>query len=689
MKLYESTQFEDTSKTETSAQVAGALWTFWLIAAIFAVIPRFRFHLDIFRSISFPLYVFLSVALAVAGVCAALYVKLRVRGLWRREPAILLGIVGLFGLVYDPLAFAVMLWIAAVALSCGARTLRALGLDTEPALAGLCGLGLLSCGMFVLGLMHGYRTGILLAILTVLTVALHRSLWDQVHAIRRIGRVWAGAPELKSSSVGLAMFFAGILVIFACLVWLTPTWFGDSIQYHLPLVLSYLKSHSIAVPEVNPYGYYPQGFEVLAVLGYALGGQEAAQGIEPLFFLIGVALLICIARACGMPRPWAIVGSVLAVSTPFLHWTGVVLKNDIAMSAFQLGALLCYFRWRESRSFQNILLGTFFLAMSFGIKYVALLGAVPLVILYAVALARTKHRFRWFVTAAAIFICAGLAWPLRTYLIKGSMTYPQQASLAVKITSAPTTNTGLAILSYVSLPYRLFVEGKRYFESGTNTPLGIGLLLVAPLWFLRVRDPSTRRAERILWFFVALYYVYWAMVGIVLRYAITLVMLLCLLAAARLGRMPTWSINLCLGATFIFAVPVLAIIELAPAHLPFFAKRIDASEFLRRSLPPYDAVHFLKEHVSPETPVASVGNWAVAYAPDPSRFDHVYRTDRVYSATDVESLLKGTDAEILILPNGANLGELESAARMYRSLQRIHTDPDFIVYRLSAFRPPD
>ena len=47
--------------------------------------------------------------------------------------------------------------------------MRALQLDPEPALAGLCGLGLLSCGMFTLGLMHGYRTGILFALMAALT----------------------------------------------------------------------------------------------------------------------------------------------------------------------------------------------------------------------------------------------------------------------------------------------------------------------------------------------------------------------------------------------------------------------------------------------------------------------------------------------------------------------------------------
>lgn len=687
MSLYKSARFEDTSKTETSPRWASLAWPVWLIAAIVAVIPRFQFHLDIFRAIDFRLYVFLWVALATAGVAAAIYIRLRVRVLWRHEPAILLGIVALFGLVYAPLAAVVVAWIAAVAFACGARTLRALDLDPEPAPAGLCGLGLLSCGMFALGLLHGYRTGILFAVMAALTVALRRSLWDQMIAVRRMGRGWADAPELKSSSVGLAVFSSAILVTFACVAWLTPTWFGDSVRFHLPLVLSYLKSHSIAVPDLIPYGYYPQGFEVLATLGYALGGQVAAQGIEPLFFLIAVALLIQIARACGTSRKWAIVGAALGASTPFLHWTGVVFKNDISMSAFQLGALLCFFRWRESHNFRSILLGTFFVAMSFEIKYVALMGAVPLGILYAFALVRTRHRIRWGIAAVAVFACAGLMWPLRTYVVKGSMTFPQQASRAVTVASLQA-KTGPAISSHVWLPYRVFSEGKRYFESGSNTPLGIGLLLVAPLWFLKVREPSAQRAERVVWLFVGLYYVYWALVGIVLRYAITPVLLLSVLGAAQLDRMRPWSANLCLGATFIFSIPVLAIMELAPAHVPFFAKTIDASEFLTRSLPPYAAVHFLQGHVPSGARIASLGDWAAAYAPDPSRFDVTYRTTRLYTADDVKKLLANTNADVLILPNSRNLEEWEAAARIYRNLARIHTDADFVVYRLSDLNPP-
>jgi len=75
--------------------------------------------------------------------------------------------------------------------------------------------------------------------------------------------------------------------------------------------------------------------------GLMLAGQPCAQMLPPVFFLLAALLLVRIVRACGGSPTGAVCGVVFAASVPFLHWTGSVAKNDLAMAFFELAALYC------------------------------------------------------------------------------------------------------------------------------------------------------------------------------------------------------------------------------------------------------------------------------------------------------------------------------------------------------------
>jgi hypothetical protein len=150
------------------------------------------------------------------------------------------------------------------------------------------------------------------------------------------------------------------------------------------------------------------------------------------------------------------------------------------------------------------------------------------------------------------------------------------------------------------------------------------------------------------------------------------------LGAARLPLFPKPLAITAMGAALLFSAPVLILIEMAPAQIPLFMKRIDAATFLRRTLPPYGAVEFLKQHATGSDSIASIGDWAVAYAPNPANFHVIYITERTYRPAWVLRALQPAD-RYLILPNSPNLTDLESAARQNRSLTRVYQDPDFVV----------
>jgi len=493
---------------------------------------------------------------------------------------------------------------------------------------------------------------------------------------------------MREAAVGAAVFGAFLLVTLACIAWLTPAWNGDSIRFHMPLVRSYLWSHSLAVPAAIPYGYNPQGFEVLALLAWAVGGPNAAQAMSPLFFLLAIVTAFSLAEICGIERKWAVVGLVLASAIPFLHWSGVAFKNDLLMAAYELCALLSYLRWREERNFRWIVVGTFLTSMSFGVKHVAVFGALPMAILYLFAVWQQKRRLLSALVLGIVFASSGLLWHARTYLATHNLVYPHQIASVVSTAHAETPLSD-RLLRYVYIPYWIYSEGKRHFESPSPQPAGIVLLLGAPLWLLRAPSVRQRRAEAILWIFILLYYLYWGSILSVLRYAIAPILLLTLLAAARLSAVPRWSVSVYLAAAFVFSLPILIVLEMAPAQIPLFLKRTDRAGFLRATLPPFAAVEQLGRYASDHDPVASVGNWAVAYAPNPALFEHIYKTEREYRPDDVRKVLR-PESRFLILPNSANLQELEAAALPAFELERLYADLEFLLYRLKprVLTPP-
>jgi hypothetical protein len=654
----------------------------WVAAVMVMAWPWFRVHLDIFAAIDARLFQLILVVLPLGALSAWGYTKVRRRGVWRHEPLLLALTPVVLGAVYAPGATMVLLTMTLVAAAAGRVLLERLGLEAEFSVAAMTGLGLLTCVLFAAGITQMFRTPVFVLVVVLAGAVSWRGFIGIRHELSGYVTKWRRHEELKESTAGIAVFAIFVLTVMASLAWLTPVWSGDGLRAHLPLVRVYLLQHSLAVPDVLAYGYFPQGFEVLAAMGYALGGQMAAQGIEPVFFGLAILSLTSLTRCCGVGTNWRLTGAAVGMAVPFLHWSGTAFKNDMALATYQLGALLCFFRWRESRNFWWIVLGTFLTGMSFGVKHVALFGAIPIACLFGHAVWQQKRRVLAGALLGAVFLCFGMFWHARTYLAKGTLVFPASTEAAVQPAHAQL-GWGGRIVRFVTLPYRVQVNGKRNFESGSKQPLGIILLMVAPLWLLRARQERNRRGEAILWFFVLVYCAYWGAVINVLRYAIAPVLLLAALGAARLETMPRWAVNAGLGAVFLFSLPVLAIMEMAPAQIPYLLKRADAAEFLRKTLPPYNTVEYLALHAKQDDAIASVGNWAAGYAANPAVFDHVYRNRREYTAAHVEGVMTGA-RDYLILPNHANLSELERAASEKYELARVFADREFVVYRLTA-----
>jgi hypothetical protein len=641
----------------------------WICAVLALTFRPFLRNLAIFRQVDPTLYLAMLVALGVGVAAAAGYHVLRRRGFWRWEPIALPIAFVLLCAFYSAAGVAVTLWMLAAAFATGRFATSKFGVQADLALSTLAGLGIFSLLLFVLGLSHAFYPRVFVLLFMAPLLLFWKRFKELAAELRAMRRAWLNDPEMIEPQVSIAIFAAIVLALITAATLLTPAWNGDTIQLHLPLIRVFVSEHDLAVPAALSYGYFPQGFEVLAITEYALAGQAAAQCVSPAFFGLAMLVLYRIARGCGIPRSWALTGVVLGIAIPFVHWSGSVTKNDFVLAAIELAALLCCFRWRDTRLFRWMLVSAFFIAMSFDVKHVAIFGAIPWALACAYILWRQPKKILRGASLAAIVLGFGSLWQARAYLATGNPFFPASSHHALQ---------NLANLPWLaSIAYDAHFHGKAHFESPTQNPLGIVLLLLAPLCLIP-RPGTTWRSEAMLWLFVLLYYPFWALEEGVLRYAIAPALLLAVLGAARLALFPRSLAITALGATLLFSLPVVILIEMAPAQIPLFLKQIDAATFLRRTLAPYGAIEFLNQHATASDSVVSIGDWAIGYAPNPANFRQLYLNQRIYAPASVRQMLRPAD-RYLILPTRPNLKDLESAAREDHGLTRLYEDRDFVV----------
>jgi len=491
--------------------------------------------------------------------------------------------------------------------------------------------------------------------------------------------------------VGVALVFAFVAAVCALMLALAPTVAFDPVAMHLPSIQFYTLTHALGpVPGIQ-YSYYPQGFEMLWTLAYALAGQAGAQMISALFFPIFLMILARLARACGLDHGAAVLAVVCAATLPFLNWSGSAMKNDLALGLFELLALYSFVRWLDDRNFRWILAAAFFLSQAFSVKHVALFGAIPLFLLFGYAVWQQPERVRAAAIVAAILLVFGAHWIVRAYLLTGNPVAPAAlGDAAGQIGQHPPTLVTRAV-RLVRTPWHVLFHGGDTFESPLPNPAGLLFFAFAPLALLGGRVRPKTAAQIACLIFAGVYLLYWALILVKVRYAIAAFGLLAVLVAAWMksfydsrgaGRMVKLSLIGAETYCLLIALMGLMIVDLNGPQLSYFAGRLDKPGYLRAAMHAYGAVEFLDRAHTDRAPVFGVENLARAYAPDPFDFQAMWcPSDAPCVSGDVVLNTQRNRAEYLILPENGSvpsdvLSELGHPQRVYR-------DAYFSVYHLT------
>ena len=672
-------------------------------AAAFAVVawPAFLTNIEPYRELGSLVFGATIAGLVVLAAAVALHHRVR-HWTARFEPAAF-AVVFLTACFWkEPAAAATTLLLANSAFAIGRFTQRRLELETDSPAAdiGLCGalgLGALILAMMALGTAGLIGTQVDVVLLLTPCLLLRRALAEFWRRAVQIQRSWRDFSAQDDWIASIAIVNFAVFAGFTLAVTLTPTLAVDALRYHLPSAVYYADTGSVApVPGLRG-SYLPQAIELLMTLAYTLAGLPAAQFVNPLFFVLCVPLIYALTRSCGFSRGAGILAAVAGTCVPFVHWSGSIVKVELAVPLFQLVSLDCFIRGRRSKNVNWLLAGLCLLALSAGAKLTAIYGAIPLGLLHIYLffqLVFAKVRFRSAQIAALVALVVIIApfWQVRAYLAAGSPWYPIRTEVLWKHIPPLMGERPGPIEAYLQYPWIVHFQGRMSFEGVSDNPAGLFLALFAPVW-LFVRRRRANFAERTCLLFAFLTYLSWGFMWAFIRYAIPMFFIFYALTAGRVvelsrqsGRVLRTAITAGLIACLLFSITVTALYEINMPQLLYLAGRLSKREFLLRANRFYPSIEKLSRVARPDERTLSVDNDAVLYAPDPALFTYVYSRARIRSAEQVRSRilekLAERDYRYLIIPIRVRESFLPALSRLHK-LELMHEDERFLLYRLN------
>jgi len=205
---------------------------------------------------------------------------------------------------------------------------------------------------------------------------------------------------------------------------------GDTLQYHLPIVVSWLKSGDLGAQSA-PLWWYPGTEELVVLWGMLPVRSDLFLGLVNWIFIVLACLSIWgIARKLQITPRWAAFAPLLFLNLPALQKQVGTAKNDIAVAALFLAAVNFSFnRTHQNKQLPWTIVVGLALGLLLGTKYYAIYYITISGILYLVLskwMRTSISAVMKFIMLVSLTLALGGYWYLRNLWLTGTPLYPMQ-----------------------------------------------------------------------------------------------------------------------------------------------------------------------------------------------------------------------------------------------------------------------
>lgn len=492
--------------------------------------------------------------------------------------------------------------ISLTCIAVGNLVIRPFRFETSPGikLAMGFGFGLAVLAYMVLGIG-------LLGILNRMTLTLIAGLFMAVFAVTRREVFMQVSGTFKScrftpSKTDYAVFLCVLAALFSSFLGtLAPETANDSLCYHVHLPKLFLQAGKVAPIPYEVNSYFPFFMEMLFTFGLGIHSVQLAQLFHWQAGILGMLTVIAFSRVFLSARSSVFAG-FLFVTVPGIINQLSTTYIDAALAAYTALAVFCFLIFWKENSKSWLLASACFLGICMGIKYMALVSVLAVVILFAVQTISRKT-FKSSVSlllmcAAAVILLCGY-WYARSWIETGNPVYPYFYS--VFKAGDPTIHyddIGVAksIWQFLILPWTITVRPD-FFE-GYGVQLGPAFLMLVPFALLKFRSEFY---VRVLAGYFLIYLLAWFLLGQSLRFLFPVLPVLAFLAGSALdwlGASKRGEVVMKTVLTLIFALhAVLGVyhyrkvfkaalgLETQAAYLSRVERSFEPAEFVNANLP--------------------------------------------------------------------------------------------------------
>jgi hypothetical protein len=364
------------------------------------------------------------------------------------------------------------------------------------------GLGVIIYGLFFLALFKKLNLqGIFLSGLALIILAFIILYRAKINRKKSLG---------LSEFNGIELLWLLPLLIYVCgllMYPLRPPSVNDELSYHLPYAKFFLQNEGLSVNEYLRYPFNALNFQLFYSLSLAVSDAFLAH-----IFHGGCALLIALG-IFGICRSFygfwvAYLAVAIFFSSRIVRLQMNTAYVDLGLTLFVFSSICALMLWKRTGEKRWMILSAFFLGISLGSKYTAMVFAVPL----GLWVLLQSRNFGMLIKYGLISAGIGLPWYIWNYYISGNPVHPFASDLfgyylwtaedlSRQIAEMSRHGIQKTFLNFLSLPYYATFTN----SFGSKMSILSWPFFITPFLFPYL-DRSLREPLLITWFYIVFWF---------------------------------------------------------------------------------------------------------------------------------------------------------------------------------------